>query len=534
MVRAAISLIIVVFWNLGFTQGLEDRPNIMLIVADDLGFTDLGSFGGEISTPNLDELAFAGVRLNNLHAAQTCQLSRAMLMASAPEAHALEQMPPQPSGQRANRLSLEWASLPELLQDAGYRTYMAGKWDLGISGEYTPARRGFDRSFAMLEASASHFAEFFWIDKVLYEDDGRALSLDDLPQDFYSTRFYTDKILEYLQAHEDAAPWFAYVPYTAPHWPLQVPDDWRDRYVGRYDAGYDALREERMAHADEQGVMPAGGSPETFEPFAQPWTNLTADERREHSRAQEIYAAMVEYVDTSIGRIVEYLESSGQLDNTVIVFMSDHGASAAGITMDDFSQNIPGRDDNSLNNFGRRGSFIDHGAGFAEAATAPLKYFKNTLSEGGLRAAAFVRYPKTIPGGGVADSFLTFMDILPTFLDIAGTSHPGAVQYRGRQIHEIRGRSFWPYLRGEAVTVHSPTDTAGWTQLTTGALIRGDYKIISQSPPRSGSGIGMGSVEPSPWRLYNIVDDPGEKQNLAAEYPDLTAELVEEWEDNWR
>jgi arylsulfatase len=510
----------------GNAQTVDDRPNILFIVADDMGFTDLGSFGSEIETPTLDELAFEGVRLSGLHAANQCQATRVMLMASTSVASALELRPPLPSGDRDNRLSLDWAILPVLLQDAGYRTYMTGKWDLGMSGAYTPAQRGFDRSFAMLSASASHTAEYFRSDMIVFADDGVGVHVDDLPDGFYSTRAYTDKMLEYLGAHEAGAPWFAYLPYTAPHWPLQVPDDWLDRYAGRYDAGYDVLREERLARARDLGVLPPGAQPEEFEPLARPWTSLSAEEQQEHARAQEIYASMLTYMDASIGRVVDYLEASGQLDNTIIFFMSDHGASVSGIRRR-FPNGLAGSN-NSLENFGRMGSFIDHGRGFGEAASAPFRYFKGTLSEGGLRAAAFVRYPESIASGGVSHEFVTVMDILPTFLEIAGRAHPGAGAFRGRQINGIRGRSMWSHLTGEMTTVHSATDTAGWTLRDAGALVRGRHKIINEPSPDSEG------VNRTPWRLYDLVSDPGEARDVAAQFPDVTAELVEEWETHWR
>lgn len=504
----------------------DKRPNILLIVADDLGFTDLGAFGGEISTPNIDELAFSGVRLTNFHTGRACQQTRTMLMASSGISAALDQRPRLPGGPRTNTLSLEFAILPELLRDAGYETFMAGKWDLGLEGEYRPAARGFDRSFALLEASSSHFAEYFWRDTLYYEDDGRRLVLDDLPQDFYSTRYYTDKMLEYLQSNDGHKPWFAYLPYTAPHWPLQVPEDWLNRYSGRYEDGYDVLRAARVVRAAEMGVIPRGADIDGFQPVADSWANLTLDQQRKYARAQEIYAAMVEYLDVSIGRIIDYLETSGQLDDTVILFMSDHGASASemGVGASDFS--LVDQRNNNYENFGRLDSFIDHGMGFAEAASAPLKFFKGRMSEGGLRAAAFVRYPDSIKPGIIDGTFMTAMDILPTFLEIADSRHPGIGDYNGRQIRNIKGRSLWPHLTGKSSSVHEPTDMIGWTDGTVGALIRGAYKIINQPGPDQS--------EPTAWRLYNIDADPSEIEDLSASFPELVEELVTEWENNWR
>ena len=393
-----------------------------------------------------------------------------------------------------------------------YETFMTGKWDLGLGESYTPATRGFDRSFVQLGASASHFAERLWGDYSLYEEDGQRVAYDDLPADFYSTHHYTDKMLEFLRSNAGETPWFAYVPYTTPHWPLQVPEEWLDRYAGQYDAGYDALREVRATRAEAIGIVPAGARLENFEPIAAPWSELSTEEQRKYARAQELYAAMVEDLDRSVGRLIEYLEDSGQLENTVIMFTSDHGASSGEhgqrpTTTGGGRAFVPDFVDNSFENWGHPNSFVDHGRGFAEAATAPLRGHKGTISEGGLRAAAFVRYPRGIAGGEVNGTFMTMMDILPTFLDIAGTGHPGASNYKGREINDILGRSFWPHLRGQTATVHLPTDTAGWAQGERGALIRGDYKIINQAAAG-----GMGAVA---WRLYNLATDPGETNDLA-------------------
>ena len=520
----------------------ESRANILLIVADDLGYTDLGAFGSEIPTPNLDRLAYQGVRLTNLHNGRACQQTRIMLMSGRGTRSMLDQHPPRPSGQRTNSLTMSVAALPELMKDAGYSTFMTGKWDLGLYGEARPAERGFDRSFVLLEASAGHFSVPLWDDGSYYEDDGVPVAFEDLPQDFYSTRDYTNKMLGYLDEHDGDNPWFAFMPYTAPHWPIQVPADWLDRNIGKYDAGWDVLREQRAARAAALGIVPEDAM-DTFEPLALPWSSLSGDEQMKYSRAQEIYAGMVEYLDLSIGRIINYLEESGQLDSTVIVFMSDHGGSAAehgvstGRGYTGAGPRIPETRDNSFQNFGRPLSFIDHGLGFGEAASAPLKYFKGKLAEGGLRAAAFIRYPEVI-SPGIDDTFITAMDIVPTFLDIARREHPGAGNYKGRDILPIMGETFWPYLSGESSMVHSADYAAGWTAGDTGAIIRGNYKAINDAPPAHESdlanGMGMGMSPPPPWKLYDLSVDPGETSDLATIHPDVLTELVTEWQSNWQ
>jgi len=509
-----------------------ERPNILYIVADDLGYTDIGSFGSEIPTPNLDELAFQGVRLTNFHADRACQQTRVMMMASSGVSAALEMRPPQDSGQRANRLSRDWAIFPELLQDAGYETYMTGKWDLGIDDGYTPATRGFDRSFVQLGASASHFPEMLWGNYSLYELDGERVAYEDLPEDFYSTNFYTDRMIEFIEANDSGAPWFGYVPYTTPHWPLQVPEASLDRFAGQYDAGYDALREARVARASELGVLPPGASLEGFEQLAPAWTDLTPDEQRRYARTQELYAAMVENLDVNVGRLIAYLRDSDQLDRTVIIFTSDHGPSTAEHGHIIRPPGAPGPRppdfvDNSFENWGRPNSFVDHGQGFGEAASAPLTGSKGTINEGGLRAAGFVYHPSAIPAGEINGTFMTMMDILPTFLQIAGTQHPGAREYKGRDINAITGRSFWPHLTGASETVHPSADTAGWmlNDGNRGALIRDNHKIINVVPG------GMGATA---WQLYDLSADPGERNDLAADLPELSSDLVSEWEEHWR
>lgn len=514
----------------------ESRPNILFIVADDLGFTDIGAFGSEIATPNLDRLAYQGLRLNNLHAASACQQTRTMLMASAPVSGTIINRPSHEGGQRNNLLSREWAIIPELMQEAGYATYMTGKWDLGWDDGYTPATRGFDRSFVQLNGAASFFREEFLMPESIglgYEDGGERLEFDALPEDFYATEHYTNKMLEYLQENEEGTPWFAYMPYTAPHWPLQLPEELLHRNDGRYDMGYDELRVQRFERAGQMGVLPENSSLDEFSPLTEPWENLTEEEKQRYSLAEGIFAGMIEHLDMSIGRVISYLEESGQMENTVIVFTADHGASsgehgvATGRVPQGGGPQMPDGIDNSIENFGQMNSFVDHGRGFGEAASAPFKYQKGTIDEGGLRAAAFVRYPAAVEAGDVGDAFMSMMDFLPTFLEIAGTEHPGASTFQGREINDIRGRSAWQYLTGQADTVHLDTDVAGWDSGDGGALIRGGYKIINTVAPGQ-------PRDTTDWRLYNLVADPGEHNDLSADHPEMVLEMVAEWEANWK
>ncbi len=317
------------------------RPNILLIVADDMGYTDVGSFGSEIATPNLDELAFGGIRFTSFHAASSCGPTRAMLMSGATSREAGVSGP-------AAVLSHDVAPLPALLRDAGYHTYMTGKWHLGHEAEQSPAARGFESSFALVRAGDNHLgASNFPDDVVAYRENGEPIA--QLPEDWFSSQMYTDKLLEYIQANEgDGTPWFGYLAFTAPHWPLQVPDDWRDRYGGRYDEGYDVLREQRAARAGDLGILPDGFDLEQYQGIAPPWTSLDDDSRQVLTRSMELYAAMLENMDLHVGRVLEYLEASNQLENTVVLFFSDNGASGSDSTFrpttiprTDFDSSLP-------------------------------------------------------------------------------------------------------------------------------------------------------------------------------------------------
>ncbi|OUU79835.1 MAG: hypothetical protein CBC38_03500 [Gammaproteobacteria bacterium TMED78] len=534
--------------NIDQTQEVtqDDRPNILFIVADDMGYSDLGAFGAEISTPNLDALAFEGMRLTNFRTATACLATRARMMTSSIADHVIEDTKSifdgvlYRGGERGIGVSENWALLPELLQDAGYQTFAAGKWDLGARVGHNPATRGFDRSFVNSGASNSHFKEEIYQYPFLYQDDGELLANADLPEDFYATEYYTDRMIDYISSSSDDSPWFAYVPYTAPHWPLGLPDDWLDRYDGRYDEGYEVLKQERFERALELGVVPPGGSLDNYKPTAAAWDSLTTETQVRHIRAQEIYAGMVEYMDMSAGRIIDLLHESGEIDNTVIMFVSDHGASAAGHALD--PENPQGRNatggwkifDNSIENFGRPGSFIDHGNGFGEAATVPFKFFKSRFTEGGTRAVGFIYFPKLIDPG-VTNELMGMVDILPSFVDIAESKHPGAGYYKDREINDILGYSFWPYITGQAEYVRSSDQSIGWvsSRNNSGAYIKGNYKIIKETAPDLDANNLHTDWTLDAWKLFDLSVDPGEHFDLASENPDLLNQLVEEWTDNY-
>jgi len=516
----------------------EQRPNVLLIVADDMGYNDLSSWGSEINTPNLDELALNGLRFTNFHAAPVCAPARAMLMSGTSNHQAgLGSMTikrsydggtdPNPNAigfglpTYAGYLSERIAALPEILQADGYHTYMAGKWDLGraLDAANMPAGRGFESSFILTTGSAIHLGTtdqdasggIGRADPHPYQENGR--SITSLPDDFFSTETYTNKIIEYIDDNQDdGQPFFAWLAYTAPHWPLQLPADWLERYADRYDDGYDAARQQRFNSAKELGIFASDVDLSSYQPSAPDWASLFEIERRSQSRAMEIYAGMVANMDYHVGRLVAYLEDSGQLENTVILFLSDNGADASGVPAVSATYPV----DNSVENVGEVNSWISYGPGWAEAATAPFRGTKSSMAEGGTRVAAFLNHHTVDAPGSLDRGYLTYMDIAPTILEITGSAEPSG-RFQGRDVLPMTGSSFWARVGGDDRPVHSASEAIGSELHGDRALVRGDWKILMDG----------GSEQ---WELFNFAEDIGENNNLAEERPELLTELIGEWQ----
>ncbi|TVY81792.1 Arylsulfatase [Lachnellula suecica] len=534
------------------------RPNFLVIVADDLGFSDLSCFGGEIHTPNLDKLASHGTRFTDFHAAAACSPSRAMIMTGTDHhiaglGNLIEWT--NISGQNASAstapqrgmpgyegyLNERVVTLPEILRDDGYLTIMAGKWHLGLTPERSPKARGFEKSFAHLPACSNHYAyepqlegkdhipEFMTMSFIaLHSEDGEYVKK--LPEGWYSSDGYGDKMLTYLREREqkkDERPFFGYFPFTAPHWPLQAPPEYVAHYKGMYDDGPDALRLKRLQRLKDLGMISQDVEPHpVVADEVKEWADFSAEEKANSCKAMEVFAGMVECIDANVGKVVSYLEETGELDNTFVCFLSDNGAEGAAyeaypIVQGQMMQHLQKYYNNSIENLGNGDSFIWYGPRWAQAATAPSRLYKAYTTEGGVRVPFLAKFPKGMGSkeNHISHEFATVMDLAPTILEMAGVKHP-APTYQGREVVEMRGKSMLPYMSGRASSVHEQDFVSGWETCGRAAVRKGDWKIVFIPKPKG----------PEKWQLYNLAKDPGEVHDSAEQEPERLEQLVKCWD----
>ena len=514
----------------------NSRPNVIVIVADDLGFNDLGYLGSEINTPNLDTLANKSVILNNFHAAPTCSPTRSMLL-SGTDSHIAglgnmaEDLTPDIEGKPGYEgyLNTKVATLPELFKEAGYRTYMTGKWHLGHDAETSPAARGFEQSFVLTDGGAGAFSNklrIFGAGEASYRENRNKVGK--LPKDFYSTQFYTNTMIDYIEDdRKSGAPFFAYLAYSAPHWPLQAPRVSIDKYKGKYDQGYDTLHKQRLESLRALGLYDEKESAFPHVLGVKPWHELTSQEQKRQARIMEVYAAMVDDLDQYVGKLVNYLKDTNQYDNTVIVFMSDNGPEGNNVSeyLPGFSEWVNNCCNNTFDNIGNADSYVWLGPAWARAGSAPLRMFKSHTSQGGLHAPAFFHYPKRFKSQKDNQTFIHVKDVMPTLLEIAGIKHPGASEYRGREVVAMQGDSILPILTAKTNRIKRSQNYSGWELNDYRALRSGDWKIYYS--PKMGS---EPLTSASKWQLFNLASDPTEMNDLTAEHPEKLNELLQYWQ----
>jgi len=496
-----------------------------------MGWTDISTFGSEISTVNIDTLAEAGTRFTDFHVSVSCSPTRSMLMTGTDNHIAglgtmsellTDELRSNPGYE--GHLNDDVVTLAEVLREGGYHTYMAGKWHLGEEAEHLPVARGFDDSFSMLYGGASYWNDMSGIlavdqEVAKYVKDDQVL--ETLPDDFYATRSYTDALMDMIRANRgDDKPFLAYLAFTTVHDPLHVPEPWLSQYEGEYGDGFAALKERRSEGAKREGVFPANAKAAELHPLARKWESFSDEGKEFQSKAMEVYAGMVSNMDYHVGRVVDFLKDIGEYENTVIIFFSDNGSNP--LRNEEYSPGEEGtrflsQFDNSTENLGRPNSHYAYGPGWGSAASGPLNHFKLTPGEGGVRSPLIVTGPG-IRKAQQVDGFVYITDIMPTILEMAELQQPK--EYQGREVAPTRGRSMTRMLSGDSKEIYFPEDSVGAEMAGGKWLRRGDYKAVLVPPP----------FGPGEWQLFNLAEDPGETNNLAATSPELLEELTAVWQ----
>lgn len=494
----------------------QDRPNIVLIVADDIGYSDFGAFGGEIETPHIDALAGEGVRFTNFHAASSCAPTRAMLMTGVDNHLAgigsmRELMPLSHRGKPGydGVLNARVQTVATLLKSAGYRTSVAGKWHLGIDANNLPEARGFDYSFIQADSGSDNFEmrpylpmqfEAYW-----YENGKRLIAL---PEDFYSSRSFVDKTIEHLQSTQShASPFFAYVAFQANHSPIQSPARFIDQYRGRYLEGWGEVAKARIQKMKTSGLI---GQQATSAPgFSQEdWSALDKEQQYFEARRMQAYAGMATAMDHEIGRLIAYLRKTGEYENTVFVLLSDNGAVANEPYEIAFARRwLEKNFHRDVETLGEKGSWTSAGRHWGSVSNTPLSGLKFTAGEGGVRVPLIIAGSPLIKPGVVNREFTHITDIAPTLLEIAGVSPPS--EEEGRET--MSGRSLLPLFVPGFGPLHAHHEVTGYEFSGNSALYRGDFKLVRNQPP-AGDNL---------WRLFNIKDDIAETSDLSERFPDL-------------
>lgn len=530
MKRKIKQVLLLLLFSCSIVMGQQSKkPNILIIVADDLGFSDIAPFGGNIQTPVLEKFAKEGTSFSNFYVQPTCSPTRSSLLTGNdnhvagmgimsemdyPELHALNL--PGYSGE----LSKQVVTIPEVLRDNGYHTYMAGKWHLGDGPGKDPFDRGFEETFILGTGGGSHWNDRRALSPLQKMEYTRNGNLVEPEKDFYSTKAYTDFMIQFIDKNKsDQKPFFAYLSYTAVHDPLHAPKEYIEKYKGKFDMGWDALWELRLNNLKSLGIVPKDLSKFSKNPTIPKWDELSQEQKGDFAKDMEVYAAMLDYMDMSIGRVFDQLRKDGLYDNTMIVFMSDNGANGA--TAGTYPGNEDGKYHNSFNNSydnrGLKDSYVETGAGWAQASSSPFKFFKSFTTQGGIKAPLLIKMPEETKNSGKWNSgFVHVTDLMPTILELVGATYPK--RYKGNKIHPHIGTSLIPVLSGNVVSVHTK-DGHGWELFEMKAYIKGNWKILRLPQP-------MGTGE---WQLYDIEKDVAETTDLSEQFPKIKKDLIKEW-----
>lgn len=494
MKKHSIFLVILIIFFSSCKNPSNDQPNILLILVDDMGWSDIGCYGGEVQTPNLDRLAENGIRFTQMHNTSKCFPSRAILQTGIyAQQNGYHKSPNEPLK--------NCVTIGEVLQTAGYRTYWSGKHH----GVETPVDRGYDHYYGLRDGASNHFNPGLRREsepKPAQKRPDRSYFIDHEKfqpytpgKDFYTTDYFTNYALEWLDEYKDEEnPFFLYMSYTAPHDPLMAWPEDIAKYQGKYLEGYEAIRTKRYARQKEMGLIDARFmlSEETYDS----WSTLSDSMKQEEDLKMAVYAAMIDRVDQKIGELLQKIEDMGESENTLVLFMSDNGSSAEVV-------NIPG--DGKI---GTLGQWTSLGKNWANVSNTPYRYYKNYSYEGGICTPMIAHWPREIQtNNGLSNFSGHFIDIMATIVDITGAKYPK--EFRGQKIVPMQGMSLLPIMQGETVERGKPLF---WQWQKGKAVREGKWKIVAHG-------------KDADWELFNVDEDPTEINNLASMQPEIVIKM---------
>lgn len=476
---------------------IAERPNIILIMADDLGYSDIGCYGGEIATPNIDKICEEGMRFHNFYNNSKCGPTRASLL----------------TGKYAHKVTFRnQVTFAEILQSAGYRTLMAGKWHQPD----TPIDYGFDRYTGLLDGCCNYWnpginareGELKPGRKPYYVKNNKARvwgiegekieGYTPKSQDFYTTDVFTDYAVERLEEYKDEEnPFLLYLAYTAPHYPLHAWPQDIAKYAETYKVGWDVIRQQRYTAQQKLGLISEGTTLPPRDANVPSWDSLSASKKKEEAHKMAVYAAMVDRMDQGVGKVLKKLDEIGKRENTVVIFLSDNGGSAE---TPDADKKIPA---------GAVESYRTLGAGWANVTNTPYRRYKTTMNEGGVKTPMVVRWPKKIQPKSETRELGHVMDFLPSFMELADAEFPAEI--RGKKQSPFKGRSLVPAFLGQSIAKY---DSLCFTFANALGMIQEDWKLIKESK------------KDAQWELYNLKQDPNEMKNVVAQYPERVEAMI--------
>lgn len=498
-----------------------ERPNIVLILADDMGYSDLGSYGSEINTPNIDSLAYGGIRFTNFYNAGRCCPSRASLLTGIyPHQAGIGNMVYKDQGESYRGfLNSHTITLAEVLKEAGYKTMMSGKWHVGHKKELQwPTSRGFDRFYGMHSHVDSYWKVLdkgeVYLDGKLHIPATENLVNDLHPEKkWYTTDVFTDYGIHFLNEEvvaderKDSKPFFLYMAYNAPHFPLEAPDEDIAKYQGKYMEGWNKLREDKFDRMKKLGVISENSVLSPADNVQ--WDTLNMNDKKNLDFRRAIYSAQIDRLDQNVGRLVEHLKKIGEYENTLIIFLSDNGSSAeTGM----YGMNWNEHRVANYSEWKEEGGWsISQGQAWANVSNVPYRMYKKYVHEGGIATPLIIHWPDKIKRTGQINKRSGHvMDIMATLTDVAGTTYPK--MYNGQEIINMEGKSLIPYLENEETNNH---EYLYWEHIGNRAIRRNNWKLVAQSQQA--------------WELYNLEEDPTELINLIDQKPELVKELKTEY-----